>query len=91
MQDDMNSYQYGSEVRQLKKFSKNVNIFSENYKNRRKLLDRAGHRRQAGKISPLRWDTKPEDFILSEEKEKHWSPYTGKLIDRSNDPLLKSI
>lgn len=42
------------------KNSKTINVFSENYKNRRKLLDKVTHRKGvSGNMSPLRWDSKP--------------------------------
>lgn len=30
-------------------------------------------------------------LLKIDNKVKHWSPYTGKLVNRSNDPLLQSI
>lgn len=42
------------------KNSKTINVFSENYKNRRKLLDKVKHRKGVSfHVSPLRWDSKP--------------------------------
>lgn len=45
-----------------KKISKANNTFSENYKNRRKLLEKVTHNKNSNRVSPLRWMSKPKDL-----------------------------
>lgn len=58
-----------------------MNTFAQNYKNRRKLLDRTVNKKQNNHGNSIRWDSKPEDIVNITERTKHWSPYNGKLIE----------
>lgn len=65
LKDDSNNHNHHGD--KDKSFKKNINAFSENYKNRKKLLDKISHKRTGTtRISPMRWDAKPQTILQNE-------------------------